>query len=106
MSDCCCPPNSPSRRRFYDQEWREVTFVFRAEEPFRHFTFGLFESEPSVRREETGSRDMAYYFVDHFIAPYLPELAIEEEQGVQPRPEETELEGCSFPMRSPQMEMH
>ena len=83
---------------FYDQEWREVTFVFRAEEPFRHFTFGLFESEPSVRREETGSRDMAYYFVDHFtIAPYLPELAIEGEQGVQPRPEETELEGVFIP---------
>ena len=83
---------------FYDKQWREVAFVFRAEEPFRHFTFGLFEGEPSVRREETGARDMAYYFVDRFtIGPYMPELALEGDQGVQPRPEETELEGLFIP---------
>lgn len=83
---------------FYDKQWREVAFVFRAEEPFRHFTFGLFEGEPSVRREEPGTRDMAYYFVDRFtIEPYMPELALEGEQGVQPLPEETELEGLFIP---------
>ena len=83
---------------FYDKQWREVAFVFRAEEPFRHFTFGLFEGEPSVRREEMGTRDMAYYFVDRFtIEPYTNELALEGEQGVQPIPEEIESEGLFIP---------
>ena len=83
---------------FYDRNWREVAFVFRAEEPFQHFTFGLFGGDPTVRREEVGSRDMAYYFVDRFtIQPYMPELALEGEQGVQPLPEETELEGLFIP---------
>ena len=83
---------------FYDKQWREVVFMFRAEEPYLHFTFGLFQGEPSVRREEVGFRDMAYYFVDRFsIAPYMPGSMLEEEQGVQPIAQEAEAEAMFIP---------
>ena len=83
---------------FYDKQWKKVAFVFRAEEPYEHFTFGLFDGEPSVRREELGSRDMAYYFVDDFtIAPYMPEFPLEGVEGVQRIPSETEVEGMFIP---------
>ena len=83
---------------FYEKQWREVSFVFRAEEPYRHFTLGLFEGAPSIRREEMGERDMAYYFVDRFIvAPYTPESALEGLQGVQPIPKEVDQAGIFIP---------
>jgi gliding motility-associated-like protein len=50
----------------YHREWREISFVFTATEPFVHFVLGVFDDMPNVRREELGTRTMAYYFVDAF----------------------------------------
>ena len=50
----------------YSRGWREVSFVFTAEMAYTSFSLGLFKDEPRVRREESGTRSVAYYFVDDF----------------------------------------
>ena len=59
-------PQFEIHESLYDKNWREFSFVFTATEAYEHFTLGMFGDMPSVRREETGTRDMAYYFVDDF----------------------------------------
>ena len=83
---------------FYNNQWSEVSFVFTAEEAFPYFTFGLFEASPSVRREETGFRDMAYYFVDRFmIHEYSDEVALEGGPDIQNALEDLETSGIFVP---------
>ena len=93
------PPQFTIEEAFYDQEWREVTFVFRAEEPFRHFTFGLFESEPSVRRKKRAQGTWpTTSLTDFTIAPYLPELALKGNKAFsRDLKKSTELEGVFIP---------
>lgn len=51
----------------YEQNWKRFTFVFEANEPFTHFTFGLMGRTLRIRRAEGNSRTMAYYFLDDFV---------------------------------------
>lgn len=66
----------------YHREWKEVSFVFTATEAFVHFVLGVFDGMPNVRREEMGTRTMAYYFVDAFeIEEVSNELLSDERLG-------------------------
>ena len=85
-------PQFEIHEALYDRDWREFSFVFTATEAFEHVTLGLFGDMPNVRREEAGTRTMAYYFVDDFgIEEVSNELMSEEgldrgERGFEPAP--------------------
>ncbi len=75
-------PQFEIHEALYHRDWREVSFVFTATMPFEHFTLGLFEDEPMLRREETGTRTVAYYFVDEFVIEEVSnELMSAEQEG-------------------------
>lgn len=50
-----------------DRNWRRFTFVFEANQPFTHFTFGLMGRNPRFLRMEDNPRTKAYYFMDDFV---------------------------------------
>lgn len=59
-------PKFQIHETLYHRGWREISFVFSAEMAYTSFTLGLFKDEPKLRREEPGTRTVAYYFVDDF----------------------------------------
>ena len=59
-------PKFRIQESLYNRAWREISFVFTAEMAYTSFSLGLFKDEPKVRREEPGTRTVAYYFVDDF----------------------------------------
>ena len=85
-------PQFEIHEALYDRSWREISFVFTATEPFAHFSLGLFGDMPDVRREEAGTRTMAYYFVDDFGIEEVSNVLMSEQQrdrgqrGIEPAP--------------------
>ena len=85
-------PQFEIHEALYDREWREISFVFTATEAFEHLTLGLFGDMPNVRREESGTRTMAYYFVDDFGIEEVSNVLMSEEdldrgeRGFEPVP--------------------
>ena len=81
-SVCRCQLNSSLKRCFTSNGGVSSYFVHKNR--IATSRWDCREGAPSIRREEMGERDMAYYFVDRFIvAPYTPESALEG-SGVQP----------------------
>lgn len=74
-------PQFEIHEALYTRDWREISFVFTATEPFEWFTLGLFEGMPEVRREEPGTRTMAYYFVDDFVMEEVSNVLGAEHHG-------------------------
>jgi gliding motility-associated-like protein len=60
---------------FYDNDWKTVSFVFDADQPYTQLTFGVFaaDNQVTIAKKEGDDPYFAYYFVDDFDIVICPE---------------------------------
>ena len=69
---------------FYNREWQQISFNFVAQEPWTHFTWGLFGNEPGDVTEEHGENPTKVYcFVDGFSLEPSAEMGSDEDDSVR-----------------------
>lgn len=59
----------------YNAEWQSVNFIFEADQPYSHMTFGLFgtDADKNISIMEGTDPQLAYYFVDNFVMERIDE---------------------------------
>ncbi len=60
---------------FYNNDWKTVSFVLTADQPYTQLTFGVFAADNNVQIEKKEGDDpyFAYYFIDDFNMVICPE---------------------------------
>jgi gliding motility-associated-like protein len=71
----------------FGREWQALAFAFTAQDPYTHFTWGVFGSDDqhSIVVQEGSGPSMAYYFVDGFEITVIDGEMENEENGSETR---------------------